>query len=115
MSHIAGKELKYCRGKGTSKKLFNFGIKTLIVTLGKKGAIYSNGNEMYKIEAYEVEVIDTTAAGDSFIGGFIHSLKDGVEKGIKTGMITGAIAVGRKGASDSFATIKEVEEFDEKN
>ncbi len=98
-----------------SKKLFDLGIKDLIVTLGKKGAIYTNGEKTFKIEAYKVEVVDTTAAGDSFIGGFIHNLKDGVEAGIKTGMITGAIAVGRRGASDSFATIEEVEKFNEKN
>ncbi len=98
-----------------SKKLFEIGIKDLIITLGKDGAIYTNGEKSIKLGAHKVEVVDTTAAGDSFIGGFIHSFHNGVEEGIKTGMITGAIAVGRKGASESFATLEEVNKFHEKN
>jgi len=47
------------------------GVKTVIVTLGAKGALYSNGGKGHYVEAEKVEkVVDTTAAGDTFVGAY---------------------------------------------
>jgi sugar/nucleoside kinase (ribokinase family) len=54
------------------KKIHDFGIKTVIVTLGMKGAVLSVEENIYKIPAYKLEkIVDPTGAGDAFIGGFL--------------------------------------------
>ncbi len=47
--------------------------KISISTLGKKGAILYNDNKYYEVEAFPVDVVDTTGAGDSFAAGFLYS------------------------------------------
>lgn len=47
--------------------------KMVVITLGKDGAIYINGDDFYKINAYKTEVIDPTGAGETFAGGFLAS------------------------------------------
>lgn len=93
--------------------LLKDGAKNVIVTLGEKGVFYKTERKEYQTSAYKVDVVDTTAAGDSFIGGFVSGLcekmkiEDAIEKGIKTS----AISVTRVGAQTSIPTKKEVEEF----
>jgi len=90
---------------------FKLGIEELIITLGSKGVLHLNKNIMNKYEAYKVEAIDTTGAGDSFIGAFSTFLYEGIEKAIHMGMKAGAIAVTRLGAQSSLANLEEVENF----
>ena len=96
-----------------AKLLMDKGVKTLVVTLGSKGAMYIDEKEVYKIMAHKVEALDTTAAGDSFIGGLVTALakgstfKDAMEFASKVGAIT----VTRRGAQTSLPTLEEVENF----
>lgn len=54
------------------KTIHDFGVETVIVTLGAKGAVLSVGGTRYKIPAYKPTVmVDPTGAGDVFIGGFL--------------------------------------------
>ena len=94
-----------------SSKMLDRGVKELVVTLGSKGVIYINRNEVRRYNAYKVTAIDTTAAGDSFIGGFVTFLHEGIDKAIDMGMRAGAIAVTRFGAQKSLANLEEVENF----
>ena len=94
-----------------SSKMLDKGVKELVVTLGSKGVIYINRNEVRRYNAYKVTAIDTTAAGDSFIGGFVTFLHEGIDKAIDMGMRAGAIAVTRFGAQKSLANLEEVENF----
>ncbi|OON96462.1 MAG: sugar kinase [Epulopiscium sp. Nele67-Bin005] len=56
-------------------KLLDEGISIVIVTLGADGAIIGFNNEIIKITGCQSEkVVDTTGAGDSFVGGFLYSL-----------------------------------------
>lgn len=87
------------------------GVKDLIVTLGSKGVLYINANTKSFYKAYKVEAVDTTAAGDSFIGGFLSFLNMGFDYAIDMGMKAGAIAVTRLGAQSSLASLEEVENF----
>ncbi len=99
-----------------SKEIFKKGVKELILTLGDKGVIYVNENgEIYEKSAYKVDAVDTTAAGDSFIGGFLTKLSqdEDIKTSIDYAVIVSALAVSKKGAQTSLPTREEVEKFKE--
>lgn len=75
----------------------------IIMTLGKKGVIYTKGEEWIEQAAFEVEVVDTTAAGDTFIGYFVAMLSQGktVESALKIASRAASITVTRKGGAIS--------------
>ena len=94
-----------------AKKVIKMGVKGLIVTLGEKGSLYLSGDKFTKHSAYKVKAIDTTAAGDSFIGGFVTRLDLGVDKAIEFATKVSAISVTKRGAQTSIPTMEEVENF----
>ncbi|QOP41291.1 ribokinase [Sulfurimonas marina] len=75
----------------------------VVLTLGKKGVIYSQGKQTIKVDALKVKAVDTTGAGDTFIGYFLAELSRGkrIEKCLKTAVKAASICVTRKGAADS--------------
>ncbi len=79
------------------------GITEMIVTLGDKGAWYTDGVKYFEIESLRVNVVDTTAAGDSFIGGLVYQLSCGesIEEAIGFANRVAAITVTRFGAQSS--------------
>ncbi|MGM0878253.1 MAG: PfkB family carbohydrate kinase [Bacillota bacterium] len=94
--------------------LINRGVKEVIVTLGKKGALYLNQDqdEIYQ-PAFSVKVVDTTAAGDTFIGTFM-AMRDSnfsTEDSLRFASAAAALTVTRQGAQSSIPTIAEVEAF----
>jgi len=92
-------------------QLLNRGVKVVIVTMGEKGALLLTQDEVELIPSHEVNVVDTTAAGDAFIGGFATGLCQGLplKKAVKYGCATGALAVTKLGAQKSLPTKAEVE------
>lgn len=94
------------------RKYLETGTKQAIITLGSNGCVYNVGNEITHAEAFKVKAVDSTAAGDSFIGAFCAKF-DTVEMdtAVRYAQATSAIVVSRKGASTSIPTRKEVEEF----
>lgn len=96
-----------------AQRLLDKGVKKIIVTWGSKGVIYMDQEGDRHFEAKKVQVIDTTAAGDSFIGGFTVSfLEDqNIEKAIDMGQSTAALAIQKMGAQSSIPTRAEVENF----
>ncbi|MGL4989011.1 MAG: ribokinase [Cetobacterium sp.] len=93
--------------------LLDAGVKGLIVTLGSKGSMFINKEVKKSFPAYKVKAIDTTAAGDSFIGGFVNGLASGLtfEEAIGRGTKVAAISVTRIGAQTSIPTLEEVSNF----
>lgn len=85
----------------------------IVVTLGSKGLIYIEKNEVIKIEANKVKAIDTTAAGDTFIGYFVAMVIKGFNghESLKLANKASAIKVTRKGSAKMIPTIKEVFDF----
>lgn len=49
----------------------------LVITLGSKGAMVVNGNDIITVTANKVEAIDTNGAGDMFAGAFMHGITQG--------------------------------------
>ncbi len=89
------------------------GIKSVILTLGSKGVMYNNNGTICSKDAYKVEAVDTTSAGDSFIGGFVSKILNGetIEKSIDYAIAVSALTVTRPGAMDSIPAREEVEDF----
>ena len=80
------------------------GIRNIILTLGDNGSVlFSEDDNIKKYDAYEVKAVDTTAAGDSFIGAFTMKICEtgDADKAIKYATAVSAIVVTRQGAQDS--------------
>ncbi|MEA3497822.1 MAG: ribokinase [Campylobacterota bacterium] len=82
-----------------------------ILTLGKDGVIYAHNKKQIKLPALKVKAIDTTGAGDTFIGYFLAQLSQGseIEKSIEMGIKASALCVTRKGAANSIPKLNEIE------
>lgn len=95
------------------KELLKLGFEQIIITLGSKGCIYNDGNEIKRHGIYKTTAVDTTAAGDSFIGGFVVALSSGksVPEAIDYASAVSALTVSRHGASISLPDKAETETF----
>jgi len=93
------------------------GVKFAIITLGSRGAAVIGKEFCELVPAYKVNAIDTTAAGDSFIGGLSSKLdfkninKETLIKAVNFGNKVSSISVQRKGAQPSIPYLKEIEEI----
>lgn len=88
-----------------AEKIHKLGVKVLIVTLGSKGCFYSiSGEKNGFVPAFKVQAVDTTAAGDTFIGAFASKLAhdlNNIEEAIKYGNKAASLTVQRYGAQPS--------------
>jgi ribokinase len=86
--------------------------KNSIVTLGSEGAVLiaSNGN-LTQVSAPKVNAVDTTGAGDAFVGVFAFGLASGKspEDAMKLGIKVASMSVTRKGAQSSYPSQAEIE------
>lgn len=82
-----------------------------VLTLGSRGALYADAATSHHEAALHVTAVDTTAAGDTFIGYFLAELMRGGDPSaaLKMGCRAAAICVTRAGASDSIPYRNEVE------
>ncbi len=83
----------------------------ILLTLGSRGAICYSQGETYRIGCYQVEVVDTTAAGDTFSGYFLYGMLNGmsIPESLLLATTASALAIGKKGASDSVPLKEEVD------
>jgi ribokinase len=75
--------------------------------------LFANGKGFEHFPAPTVKAVDTTAAGDTFVGGFAAALADGKseDEAIRYGQIAAALSVTRAGAQPSIPTMSEVQAF----
>lgn len=94
-----------------ARSLLARGAQTVIVTLGGEGALIVDADGAQHVPAYPVEVVDTTAAGDAFIGGFAAALLRGqaLVEAVRYGCACGALAATRFGAQPSLPDAQEVQ------
>lgn len=95
------------------KMLVKDSQRLVIVTLGEKGCYVYQNQQGEMFTAYQIQAVDTTAAGDSFIGGFLYYyLKEGhLQQAIDFGQKVAAITVSREGAADSIPNAQEVSQI----
>lgn len=95
-----------------AEKFFNAGVKTVIITLGERGVFVSHADQEKLIPALTVEAVDTTAAGDTFIGTLAAELRpdfSNLEEAINYANHASALTVQKLGAFPSIPKRNEVE------
>jgi ribokinase len=96
-----------------AKKLIELGAELVAVKLGKRGCYVSDGKESHLIDAYRVEAVDTTGAGDAFCAGFIYGLtkrKDLYECG-KLGNFVASRCVSKMGARTGLPKLADLKDL----
>jgi ribokinase len=81
-------------------------VPTVIVTLGAAGALWCEGGKTGLVAGFAVEAVDTTAAGDAFVGAFAVAYGDGqdVASAVRFANAAGALAATKTGAQPSLPT-----------
>ncbi|GLX66978.1 ribokinase [Paenibacillus glycanilyticus] len=90
------------------------GIRRVILTMGSKGLLYADQHKrITRVEAYSVLPVDTTAAGDTFIGAFAAAWSNGLSfsEGVNFASAAAALTVTKLGAQDSIPSKAEIEAF----
>lgn len=100
----AGKAITY---------LLNKGVRQVVVTMGGKGVVYNSSDKIVHKPVPKVQVVDTTAAGDSFTGALSVALTSGkdMDEAVDFANAVGTLTVTRKGAQTSLPTLDEVENY----
>ena len=90
-----------------------FGTKAFTITLGDKGSITIAGEDIFQTPAFNVEVIDTTGAGDVFHGGYIYGLlqKWDIKKVVRFASAFAALKSQKLGGRAGIPTLEEVKSF----
>lgn len=85
----------------------------VLITLGKHGVRMLRENSTLNVDAFRVEAVDTTAAGDTFIGFFLSAYSNGeeAETALRRACAASALAVTRVGAAQSIPDVDEVNAF----
>ncbi|MGV1952610.1 ribokinase [Agrobacterium vitis] len=94
--------------------LLERGVGTAIITLGSRGVLFHSADASVAVPAIAAgPVIDTTGAGDAFVGGFAAALADGLAPldAVRFGCATAGIAVTRRGTAPAMPERSEIEAF----
>ena len=93
-----------------AQKFLDMGVKNVILTLGVKGAYYTDGKREIIVPALKVKAVETTGAGDAFNGGLVAALAEKlpIDIALKFATCTAAISVTRLGSSPSMPYRNEI-------
>jgi ribokinase len=99
--------------ESAARRLLERGARNVIVTLGASGALIVNEEGTQHVPSFKVDAVDTTAAGDAFIGGFASALLQdrSLEEAVRYGCACGALAATKFGAQPSLPARAEVEKL----
>lgn len=96
-----------------AEKLLGLGVKNVIITLGKHGAFYSDGNNKLLVPTTDLKAVDTTGAGDAFCGALAVALSEGMDilRAIRFANCAASISVTRVGTSQAMPYRHEINEL----
>ena len=96
-----------------AKRLLDMGVKNVVITLGPKGLFFKNRSEEFWMKAFRVKVVDTTAAGDAFLGALAYGLaeKKPIQEVLRIANGAGALATTKPGAQPSLPFKKDLDIF----
>jgi ribokinase len=102
-----------CSASKAARKLRQRGVKTVILTLGARGALVCSSDGEMLVPGYKVKAVDTTAAGDIFNGALAVNLGEGEQlvDAVRFANAAAAISVTRLGAQPSAPQRREIEAF----
>jgi len=99
-------------GSGDAGRLLGKGVRRVVLTLGERGARLIEADGSQDVAPFRVASIDSTAAGDAFLGALAATLPDrGLTAALETASAAGALATTRMGAQPSLPTVQEVDAF----
>ncbi len=83
----------------------------IVLTLGENGSVYREGSVVWHQNAFRVKAVDTTAAGDTFMGYFVAGLAKGqpIPEILRLASAAAAMAVSKEGAAPSIPYLHDVE------
>ena len=109
---LLGREVEGVKGAlAAAPELLSSGPRSAVITIGEDGAVLADGESVENLPAPEVEVVDTTGAGDAFVGALATriargaSLRDAVAYAVRAG----AAAVTKEGAQSALPTPEVIE------
>jgi ribokinase len=99
--------------KMAAEAIFKLGVNTVVVKIGAIGAYYISNNEAGLIPSYQVDAVDSVAAGDAFGAALTVALCEGkcLKDAVIYGTASGALAVTKNGAQSAMPTRIELESF----
>lgn len=109
---LTGQKIDSIAGaESRARELLARGVKTVVVTLGGEGCLIVDQERALHIPADKVKVVDTTGAGDSFVGALAHFLAAGLslEEAAKRAVKVASISVQGKGTQSSFPDKKDIQ------
>ncbi|MBX5084932.1 ribokinase [Rhizobium lentis] len=99
------------QARAAARTLIDRGAKAAVITLGARGALYHFAGQSEFVPAFAAgSVIDTTGAGDAFLGGFATAISEGQApvEAVRFGCATAAIAVTRPGTAPAMPSRAEI-------
>ena len=112
--YLTGIKLKGDREiRKMAEKFLDQGVKNVVITLGSKGLFFKNRSEEVWMNAFRVNVIDTTAAGDAFLGALASGLSENkpIREVLRFANGAGALATTKLGAQPSLPLKKDLNRF----
>jgi ribokinase len=113
-AQLTGVEVKDEAGaEQAARQLQERGARAVVITLGERGALALNAQGARRVPAFRVKAIDTTAAGDAFVGALAtaYAAHRDLDAALREASAAGALAATRLGAQPSMPTRAELDEF----
>jgi len=108
--------IKWNGGQGIrkmAKSLLEMGVKNVVITLGPKGLFFKSRSDEFWMKAFKVKAVDTTAAGDAFLGALAYGLAENkpIQEVLRFANGAGALATTKLGAQPSLPFKKDLDIF----